>query len=441
MKTSKADGKEVLSWCLYDFANSAFATTILAVIFSRYYAGVVAGGSVGVDITFFGKIHNVHGTALFNFVVTIAMFLVAITSPILGAWADSLSAKKKFLFAYIILGVVSTSMLATVGPGEWVWGAVWFILANFAFAGGNVFYNAFLRDIASTEEMGRISGWGWGIGYLGGGLLLIINLIMLQAPQVFGFPEGFFTVHHCFASVAIWWLLFSIPLLKNVKDQTSSTSLTLFEGAKDSFVRLGRSLREIKQHKQLWRFLIAYIFFNDGVETVILLASIFGNQELGMSQELLIIFFLIIQFTAFLGSILFGKLTLHISTKHALLITLFIWCFVVTWAYFIGWTGFAVREYFIMGIVAGTVMGASQSLARAMQGTFTPKGREAEYYGFFSVSGRFAAILGPLTYGAVVAITDSLRNGILFLSLFFIIGIIILFTVDEDKGKKEAFGL
>ena len=174
--TSRADGRVVFSWCLYDFANSAFATTILAVIFNRYYAGVVAGGAEGVAIAFAGKIYHLPGASVFNFIVAISMFIVALTSPFLGAWADSRAAKKRFLSFYLLIGVVSTAMLATVGPGEWLQGAFWFILADIGFAGGNVFYNAFLREIASQNEMGKVSGWGWGIGYLGGGLLLAITL-------------------------------------------------------------------------------------------------------------------------------------------------------------------------------------------------------------------------------------------------------------------------
>jgi len=428
----------VLAWCLYDFANSAFATTILAVIFNRYYAGVIAGGADGVHLTLFGKSHVVHGAAMFNFIVTVAMFLVAITAPILGAWADSLAAKKRFLTVYILLGVFSTGMLATSGPGTWLSSGIWFIIANFAFAGGNVFYNSFLRDIASPDEMGRVSGWGWGIGYLGGGLLLLINLVMLQAPHLLGFAKDTFSVHHTFISVSLWWALFSIPLLIKVRERVSPVKRSMLAGAADSFRRLGHTFRNIRKYRQLWRFLIAYLFFNDGVETVIIMAAVFGDQVLGMSQGLLIGYFLLIQFTAFGGSLLFGRISLGMGTLRALRISLIVWCLVVIGAFFVGWTGFPIEEYFVLGIVAGMVMGASQSLARALQGTFTPVGQEAEFFGFFAVSGRFAAILGPLTYGAVVAITGSLRLAILTLILFFFTGLILLTRVDEDEGRQVA---
>ncbi len=435
--TSKANGREVFSWCLYDFANSAFATTILAVIFNRFYAGVVAGGVEGTTISFLGFEHHIQGAALFNFIVAFAMFIVAVSSPFLGAWADSSAAKKRFLAFYIALGVISTAMLTTLGPGDWLKGAVWFILADISFAGGNVFYNAFLNEISTPDEAGKVSGWGWGIGYIGGGLLLAINLIMLQAPGLIGFPEDFFTVQHTFLSVAIWWGLFSIPLLVNVRERSES-AMGYRKAALEGIFRLKKTLKKIGKFKQLTRFLIAYLFFNDGVQTVIIMASIFGDQELGMGQELLIGYFLLIQFTAFVGSFLFGRLTTVMGNKKSLLLSLYIWCLVVIAGFLIGWTGHPVREYFVMGIFAGMVLGASQSIARGMQATFTPQGYEAEFFGFFAICGRFASILGPLTYGLMIMITGSLRFGILALIIFFIIGIILLLGVDENEGRLAA---
>ncbi|MBZ0265284.1 MFS transporter [bacterium] len=429
LSTSKASHREVLSWCFYDFANSAFATTILAVIFNRYYSGVVARGAEGVDVHLLFTTVHLHGVALFNYIVAVAMLIVAITSPLLGAWADSLGAKKRFLTVYIAIGVVSTAMLAFVGEGEWLQGAFWFILADIAFAGGNVFYNAFLRDLADPDEMGKVSGWGWGIGYLGGGILLAINLVMLSFDEIF-------TVQHTFLSVAIWWGLFSIPLLHNVRARKLSSETTV--GIFTSFRRVKRTFREIKRFKELWKFLLAYLFFNDGIETVVIMAAVFGDQELQMGQTLLIGYFLFIQFTAFIGSLVFAKITQTTGSKKALILSLVVWCAVVTMAYFTGWTGHPVREYFVIGMVAGLVMGASQSIARGLQAEFTPLGREAEFFGFFAISGRFASLFGPLTFGTVVALTGSLRTAILALIVFFIAGILILLRVDENEGRSAA---
>jgi len=365
------------------------------------------------------------------------MIIVAVSSPILGAIADRSATKKGFLITYMVAGVCSTAMLATVGPGEWMAGAIWFIIADIAFAGGNVFYNAFLRELASPDETGKVSGWGWGIGYLGGGLLLIINLIMLQAPEMIGLPDDLFTVQHTFLSVSVWWGLFSIPLIVNLRER--ATPVTAVESAiKGAFSRVSNTFRKIRQYRDLFRFLFAYLFFNDGIETVIIMAAIFGDQELMMSLEQLIGYFLLIQFTAFIGSLVFGRITLAIGNKTSLLLTLYIWCGIVIAAFFIGWTGHPVPEYYVLGIFAGIVMGASQSLARGLQGVFTPVGHEAEFFGFFAVSGRFASILGPLTYGVVVSITGSLRAGILALIGFFALGIILLSGVDEHEGRRAA---
>ncbi len=435
LRTRRASGREVLSWGLYDFANSAFATTILAVIFSRYYAGVVAGGEAGVAVSFFGQSYQVPGATMFTWMVTISMLLVAFSAPLLGAWADARAAKKRFLGVYLVVGILATAMLAFADEGEWLSAGLWFVLANFAFAGGNVFYNAFLNELADPDEMGRVSGFGWGIGYLGGGLLLIINLLMLEAPHLFGLNEGDLTVQHTFISVAIWWGLFSIPFFLNVKERAVATTTRALDGMRDSVRRLRTTFGEIREHKQLWKFLLAYLFFNDGIETVILMAAIFGNQELGMDQGLLVIYFLVIQFTAFGGSLLFGRISGRIGVKPALMTTLIVWCVVVTAAFAIGWTGFAITEYFVLGVVAGLVMGASQSLARTMQGLFTPPEREAEFYGFFAISGRFASVLGPLTFGMIVAITGSLRLAILSVIVFFVIGLVLLARVRMPAAR------
>ncbi len=435
LKTRRASGREVFSWSLYDFANSAFATTILAVIFNRYYAGVVAGGESGVAVPWFGETLQVPGATMFTYAVTISMLLVAVSAPILGAWSDARAAKKRFLAVYVTLGVLATAMLGTAGEGEWLGTGLWFVLANFAFAGGNVFYNAFLPELADPDEMGRVSGFGWGFGYLGGGVLLAINLLMLEMPGLFGFEEGELTVQHTFISVAIWWAVFSFPFFMNVRERAVPVSQTFLDGAKASLQRLRTTLGRVREHKQLWRFLLAYLFFNDGIETVILMAAIYGDQELGMGQGLLVAFFLLIQFTAFGGSLLFGRISTKIGVKPALMLSLGIWCLVVIDAFFIGWTGYPITEYFVLGVVAGLVMGASQMLARTMQGLFTPPEREAEFFGFFAVSGRFASVLGPLTFGVMVAITGSLRYAILSVIGFFLLGLLLLSWVRAPRTR------
>ncbi len=450
--TSKAGRKEVLSWCFYDFANSAFATTILAVIYNFYYSDVVAGGAQGTLISAFEHTFRVPGATMFTFIIAIAMSIVVLSSPFFGAWADARVAKKRFLALFLFMGVIGTAMLATVGPGDWLKGGLWFIVANIGFAAGNVYYNALLNEIATPDEAGKVSGWGWGIGYIGGGTLLAINLAMLKVPFVLTLPSmgsgnGFtgytasfplFTVQHTFLSVSIWWLLFSIPLLLNVRERMPRATAGYMESARDAIHRLSTTLRHLGHYKEMARFLIAYLFFSEGIETVIRMASIFGGQELGMDAGQLVMFFLMIQFTAFFGSTLFGKLTEWMGNKWSLVLTLVIWCGVVVAAYFIGWSGHPIREYYALGVVVGMVMGASQSVARGLLSTFVPQGHEAEFFSFFAVGGKLSTIMGPLVYGLVVWVTGSLRVGIVSLVFFFVVGIILLVKVDERKGRHAA---
>lgn len=429
--------KEVVGWSMYDFANSAFATTILAVIFNRYYAGVVAGGETGILILG----HTIPGAAIFSFVISVSMFIVAVSAPFLGAIADYSNRKKQYFFVFFLIGVVFTAAMITVKPGLVLWGGILLVLANVGFASGNVFYNSFLVDISPPDLLGRISGFGWGLGYLGGGLLLSINLIMLKYPNLLGFSKGTFTVHHCFFSVALWWGIFAIPTFLWVKERKRETyNDEIINGLKYFSVginRLRETIVKIRTYQQLLRFLIAFLIYNDGIQTVIILASIFGAEELKMKDSALILFFLMIQGTAFIGAFIMGYLSDKIGNKKTLIICLFTWSFIVTWAYGIGITGNAVKEFWVLGILAGLVMGGSQASSRSLAASMTPQVKSAEFFGFYAVAGKFASIFGPLIYGLIVTLTGSLRFGILSLIIFFIIGLSLLLTVNEEQGIAE----
>ena len=422
---------------MYDFANSAFATSILAVIFNQYFAMEAAGGNAGTLWNFFGREIRIPGASLFQYSVSISMLLVVISAPILGAAADYIKGKKKFLFVFCLVGVMATGLLYFIRTGDYIGGAVLFIIANYAFAGGNVFYNALLIDISHPDDMGKISGWGWGLGYLGGGLCLLLNLVMLQNPGLFGFEE--IKVHSTFPVVAAWWLVFSIPLFLWVKESDVKNVITekkeLFVAG---FIRFKETLKEIKHYRQLVKFLFAYLFFNEGIETVIISASIFGAAEIGMDTAQLIIFFLVVQGSAFIGSLIFGYIVDMIGNRKALLISIVIWSGIVLWARFIGASGNPIGEYYILGVLAGSVMGGSQSAARSLQGLFTPVDKGAEFFGFFAVCGKFAAMFGPAVYGTAVVITGNMRSGILVLLGFFVLGGLLLYFVDEEEGIKAA---
>ena len=419
---------------MYDFANSAFATTILAVIFNQYFATVVAGGERGVE--FFGV--RLHGASFFTFSVALSMAISAVLSPFLGAVADASASKKRFLMIFCYIAILFTGLLSFVHAGNYWRGAIFFIIANIGFACGNVYYNAFLPEISTDQNIGRISGLGWASGYIGGGVLLGINLIMLKYPDWLGFPAGYFTVQDCFLSVAFWWLIFSLPTFLFLRERAEKTLPSLGKSYfSEGFQRLQHTFRRIKTFRELTKFLVAYLVYNDGIETVIVMASIFGAEVLGMETGEIILFFLMIQGIAFFGSLIFGFLADAIGNKKAVMISLGIWSLIVIWAFRLGIIWDPKTEYWILGVLAGIVMGGSQAASRSLQGIFTPDANSAEFFGFFAVSGKFASVFGPLIYGILIAITGSVQSGILSVLFFFIIGTAILWTVNEKKGMEE----
>src|SRR4030043_1348295 len=426
--------REIFGWAMYDFANSAFATTILAVIFNQYFAMVIAGGERGVE--FFG--FRLHGASFFTFSVALSMAVSAVLSPFLGAIADASASKKRFLMVFCYTAILFTGFLYFVGPGNYWRGAIFFIIANIGFACGNVYYNAFLPEISTDQNIGRISGFGWALGYIGGGVLLGINLIMLKYPGWLGFPVGYFTVQDCFLSVALWWLIFSLPTILFLRERAEKTLPSIGKSYfSEGYQRLQHTFRRIKTFRELTKFLVAFLIYNDGIETVIVMASIFGAQVLGMEPGEIILFFLMIQGIAFFGSLLFGYLADAIGNKQTVMISLGIWSLIVVWAFRLGILWDPKTEYWILGALAGIVMGGSQAASRSLQGIFTPDANSAEVFGFFAVSGKFASVFGPLIYGILIAITRSVQSGILSVLLFFIIGMAILWTVNEKKGLEE----
>ena len=426
--------REIFGWAMYDFANSAFATTILAVIFNQYFATVVAGGEKGVQLLGL----RLHGASFFTFSVAISMAISAVLSPFLGAVADAAASKKQFLIAFCYTAILFTGLLYFVHPGNYWRGAIFFIIANIGFAGGNVYYNAFLPEISTDQNIGRISGLGWALGYIGGGALLAVNLVMLKYPERLGLPAGFFAVQDCFVSVALWWLIFSLPTFLLLRERAERSLLPSERGYfREGYQRLKHTFRRIKTFRELTKFLVAYLIYNDGIETVIIMASIFGAEVLGMETGEIILFFLMIQGIAFLGSLLFGIIADAMGNKRAVMISLGIWSIIVVWAYRLGILWAPKTEYWILGVLTAIVLGGSQAASRSLQGILTPEANSAEFFGFFAVSGKFASVFGPLIYGILIAITGSVQSGILSVLVFFVVGMAILWTVNEKKGVEE----
>jgi len=421
---------QVFAWATYDFGNSAFATTILAVIFNKYYAGVIAGGAEGVAVM--GT--QVPGTTVFSFFVSASMILVALLGPLLSALSDLGHLKRRMLLLHTAIGVAATMMLATLGEGDWLIGGVWFTIAQFGFAGAAIFYNAMLLDIADPQDYAKVSSIGWAWGYLGGGMLLAVNLVMLQYPHLLGLPAGFFTVQHCFLSAAVWWAVFTIPIALSVRGQPSAKTVRI----KQAFRALLRSLRSLRKLPTFSRFFFAYLLYNDGIETVIIMASIFGDQELHMETGELVLFFLMVQGVAFVGSLIFGVIANRWNNRDAVLLGVGIWSLVALWGWQLGWMGDALQEYWFLGILAGLVLGGTQAASRSLQATLIPPSQSAEFFSFFAVSGKFASAVGPAIFGIAVWITGSLRIGMLSLLIFFVLGAWLLWGVSEEQGRREA---
>jgi UMF1 family MFS transporter len=261
---------------------------------------------------------------------------------------------------------------------------------------------------------------------------------MLKYPNWIGFPVGYFNVQDCFLSVTLWWLIFSLPTFLFLRERAQKTSHAIGENYFiEGYQRLQHTFRRIKTFRELTKFLVAYLIYNDGIETVIVMASIFGAEVLGMETGEIILFFLMIQGIAFFGSLIFGFLADAIGNKKTVMISLGIWSLIVIWAFRLGILWDPKTEYWILGVLAGIVMGGSQAASRSLQGIFTPNANSAEFFGFFAVSGKFASVFGPLIYGILIAITGSVQSGILSVLLFFIVGMAILWTVNEKKGMEE----
>ena len=423
---------EIAAWASYDFANSAFATVILAVLYNKYYAGIVAGGAEGVAL---GSFH-VPGAAMLAFVGAAAMILVAVSAPILGALSDLTGRKKEFLGAYTLLGCVATALMMTVDAGEWIWGGALFVLAQLGFAGAMVFYNALLIDIAEPKDYGKVSGIGWAWGYIGGGLLLLLNLFMLKPSK--GAPFGAFSLGDCFLSVAIWWGVFSLPLFWGVRQSKATALSGKHSRLKESWRVLTKTLHRIKRLPELAKFFFAFLIYNDGVETVIIMAAVFGDQELRMGNDELILFFLMIQGVAFLGALFFGWLVERIGNRRSILISLLVWCLVLVWAWQLGWLGNPRKEYWALGILTALVLGGTQAASRSLQAYLIPPAYASEFFSFFGISGKFASAIGPLVYGLAILLTGSLRVAILTLLLFFVAGFLLLWRVNEKTGRNQA---
>lgn len=413
--------RAVRSWVMYDWANSAFATTIMAAVLPVYYAQV-AGATLGGNLA----------TVYWAYTTSISLLVAAILSPILGAIADFRGSKKRFLMIFMIIGVAGTALLYFVKTGDWLIASLFFVLGELGFAGSLVFYDSLLPHITTPDNIDQVSSRGYAMGYLGGGILLAINLVMIMfAPKEM---TGIMT-RLSFLSVAVWWLVFSIPVLRNVPEPPNRV-LAGEKGVnavKVSFKRLAKTFREIRNYRDLFIFLIAFWFYNDGIGTIIKMATIYG-AEIGLGQTTLIGTLLMVQFVAIPFAFLFGWLAKKIGTKKSIYLSLLVYTGISIMGYFLSkeW------QFWALGFAVATVQGGSQALSRGLFGRLVPKSKSAEFFGFFSVSEKFAGIMGPFVFGIVGQLMGNSRLAIVSLIIFFIIGAALLSQVDEEKGVLAA---
>lgn len=414
--------KKVVSWALYDWANSAFATTVMAgffpIFFKQYW-------SVGADVT--------TSTFKLGMANSLASIIVAILSPLLGAIADKGSAKKKFLLFFATMGIVMTGSLHFVVRGDWEIAAACYILANVGFAGGNIFYDSLILSVTGEKKVDFVSALGFSLGYLGGGLLFALNVAMTLSPETFGLADANTAVRISFLTVAIWWALFSIPLFFFVDEPKAEDRFTGWKAAKAGFQQLKETFHEIRKLKVVFLFLIGYWLYIDGVHTIIRMSVDYG-VSLGFDSKSLIVALLITQFVGFPAAIIFGKIGEKIGAKTGILIGIGVYVAITMWGYYIQeeW------EFFALAIVVGLVQGGVQSLSRSFYIRLIPENKAAEFFGFYNMLGKFAAVIGPVLMGWVSVATGNPRYSILSIIPLFISGAIILSFVDKKKGHQMA---
>lgn len=418
---------------MYDWANSAFATTVLAAVLPVYFASLVPAD--GVTLQWGPWNFRTSASGLWAYGISFSVFVVALAAPVLGALADFSSSKKKFLFGFTYTGALLTSFLYVVQSGDWWLCLALFVGANIGFCGSMPFYNAFLPEVAPEGKIDWVSGKGYAYGYLGGGILLAAHVLIITYHEAFGIPDSSMSIRICLASVGIWWGLFAVPLFlwvpeeRRVNNKPENISYLRY-----GFGRFLKTVRSFGKYRDLLWFLLAFLVYNDGIQTVIAMAAIFGKTALGLDTGTLIGTLLITQLIALPGALLFAKLAQRIRSKSAIMITLVLWVGIVTYAYFLK----SALEFRILGGLVGLVLGGSQAISRSLYGQLIPRARTAEFFGFFAISAKFASIFGPLIFGLVTDLSENPRNAIVSVVLFFAVGMILLSRVDTERGRAQA---
>ena len=421
---------ETRAWALYDWANSAFMLTVITAVFPLYFLELV-----GDDLD--------SETAQARYAATTrnALIAVAIAAPLLGAFADQQGARKRLLGIFAAVGALSTAAMFTLLPGDWNLALWLFAIANVGAAGSVVFYDALLPHVARRDELDQLSTTGFAVGYVGSGLLLIVNLACIQNPEWFGLPHGeglsvrqsTLPTRVAFLSVAAWWMVFTLPLLLRVREPAPVRSVMRGSGISSSVTQLAQTLRELRSHKEAMKMLLAFMVYNDGIATIIRMSVIYAGSK-GLDEKTVIGSILALQFIGVPFSILFGRLSVRVGVKPMILVGLGVYSAITVFAYFMTETW----QFVALAVLVGMVQGGTQGLSRSLFASMIPASRTGEFFALFGVFEKFASILGPTLYGAVILWTGSSRTAILSILVFFALGAFLLVRVDVEAGRRSA---
>jgi MFS transporter, UMF1 family len=414
--------RELFAWAMYDWANSAFWTTIVAAIFPIYFQKVAAAGLAGPV-----------ATSRFAWATTLSILIVAIVAPLLGSLADRAPLKKPLLGLFLGIGAAATAAMFFISRGEWLFALTVFVIGNVGVSASIVFYEAMLPHIAAPDELDRVSTAGYAMGYVGGGVLLAINIVMLSHPSWFGLADKDVAVRVSFASVAVWWLVFSIPLFRDVREPEVRRDADGVPGLVSAARGLWRTLTELRRYRNAAVFLLAFLIYNDGIQTIIRMATIYGT-EIGLDDNAMIVALVVTQFIGIPFSFLFGAIANRVGAKRAVFGGLTVYMVIAILGYFMR----SSAEFFALAVMVGMVQGGTQALSRSLFASMIPREKSSEFFAFFGVFERYAGVLGPAVFAWVVAHSGTSRNAILSVVAFFVIGAALLTFVDVAEGRAEA---
>ncbi|RRR68161.1 MAG: MFS transporter [Candidatus Viridilinea halotolerans] len=429
------DRRELVGWYFYDWANSAFSTTVVTVFLGPYLTSVARAAADSEGLVYPLGIPLAAGS-FFAYMVSLSVLMQVLFLPIMGAIADYSRAKKLLMGVFAYIGALATMGLYFVQGDNYLLGGGLFVLANLTFGASIVFYNAFLPEIASPDKRDAASSRGWALGYLGGGLLLLLNLLLFNNAGALGLSESM-AVRISLASAGMWWAIFALIPLATLR--TRGTVRKLPPGERYltvGFKQLAHTFKQMRNYPHTLLFLLAYLLYNDGIQAVIALSALFGAEELGLPQSVLIPSILMVQFVAFGGALLFGWMAQRIGAKRAILISLVIWTLVVIYGYFM--PAGVPAQFFLLAAVIAVVLGGSQALSRSLFSQMIPEGQEAEYFSIYEIGERGTSWLAPLFFGLAYQLTASYRIALVSLMVFFIAGLLILLTVNVQRAIEEA---